>query len=311
MVWTKVGRPVGMEAIPVEMQSRRSVSSSCPRAMPMIGDDGHRRPGQDAEDLGQAVQLLLERRAGPLGRSDHVRDAAHLRGLPRVGDDERRRAPGHLRVLEDQIRPVTERDVPPGQGAGVLGHGRALSGEGGLLDLEGGRRDDPAVGRNEVAGLDQHHVAGDEVGRGDLLDRARSPDAGVRHLKLGEGLHAGLGLQLLVGAHDHVERDQPDHHQAGRHLADQEARHPDDQQHDVHRVRQLAPGDRPQARGRLLRQLVRSVGGEPLLHLAGVEALLGIHAEPGLAASAADRLYQAVCSVAVCSVMAMSGLCLP
>ena len=51
----------------------------------------------------------------------------------------------------------------------------------------------------------------------------------------------------------------PSDEQPGRHLPDHEAGHGDDQQHDVHRVRQLAPRDVPHARGRLRRQLVRAV----------------------------------------------------
>ena len=75
-----------------------------------------------------------------------------------------------------------------------------------------------------------------------------SPDRrtrALRHLELGQRLDAGPRLHLLVRAHDDVERHQREHDDARRDLPDGEAGAADDQQHDVHRVGQLAPGDRP------------------------------------------------------------------
>ena len=50
-------------------------------------------------------------------------------------------------------------------------------------------------------------------------------------------------------------------------------------QHDVHRIRELAERDRPDARRRLGRQLIRAVRRQPPLDLLGVESLIGIDRE--------------------------------
>ena len=65
IVCTNVGRPTGIAEIAVEMHSRMSVSVSWPRAMPDDGDDRDRRPREQPEDLGHAVELALERRLAP------------------------------------------------------------------------------------------------------------------------------------------------------------------------------------------------------------------------------------------------------
>ena len=120
IVCTNVGRPTGIAEIAVEMHSRMSVSRVLAARDADDGDDRDRGPGQQAEDLGHAVELALQRRPHPLGRGDHVGDAAHLRRLTGVGHDEGRRAPRDLRVLEDHVRAVAERDVTLGERRRVL-----------------------------------------------------------------------------------------------------------------------------------------------------------------------------------------------
>ena len=163
IVCTNVGSPIGMDAIAVETHSSTSVSVSWPRAMPTIAITRHRGPGEDPEDLGHAVELALQRRLRALRRGDHVGDAAHLRRLARRDDHERRRAAGHLGVLEHQVRAVAERRLPLGKRRRVLGDRRALAGERRLLHLERRRRDDATVGGHQVARLEQHDVARHEA----------------------------------------------------------------------------------------------------------------------------------------------------
>ena len=112
---TNVGRPVGMAEIAVDTHSSTSVSVSWPRSDAEDGDDGHRRPGEDAEQLGQAVELPLQRRLRALRRRDHVGDVTHLGRCAGGDHDHDRRAPGHLGVLEDQVRPVAERRLALGE----------------------------------------------------------------------------------------------------------------------------------------------------------------------------------------------------
>ena len=86
----------------------------------------------------------------------------------------------------------------PATRAGVLGHWRALAGERRLLHLERRRRDDPAVGGNHVARLEQHDIAGHELRRVDLVDAPGPTHPGVRDLQLGQRVDAGPGLHLLA-----------------------------------------------------------------------------------------------------------------
>ena len=178
MACTNVGRPVGMDAIAVEMHSSTRVVVSWPRAMPKIGDHRHGEEGDQPEHLGHAVEFALQRRTRALGGRHHAGDLAHLGRLAGRGHHERRRAAGDLRVLEHQVRAVAERDLALGKGHPVLGDRRALAGERGLLHLQGGGGDDPAVRRDDVTGLEQHDVAGHELGRFDLLDLRRTAAPG-------------------------------------------------------------------------------------------------------------------------------------
>ena len=85
-----------------------------------------------------------------------------------------------------------------GRVARVLRDGCALAGERGLLRLERRGAHDAAVGRDDVARLELHDVAGDEVDGGDERELAVPDDLGVRDLHLGEGVDAGAGLELLA-----------------------------------------------------------------------------------------------------------------
>ena len=79
------------------------------------------------------------------------------------GDHHRRGAARDRRVLEQHVRAVAERDLAAGQRVGVLRDRRALAGERRLLRLERGRAEDPPVGRDDVARLQLHDVARDDV----------------------------------------------------------------------------------------------------------------------------------------------------
>ena len=87
------------------------------------------------------------------------------------GDDELPRTAGHIGVHVDHVGPVAQRRVRIRHRVDALGDGQALPGERGLGDLQRGRPHQPAVGRNEVAGLDRHHIAGHELLGGDLRHR--------------------------------------------------------------------------------------------------------------------------------------------
>ena len=89
-----------------------------------------------------------------------------------------------------------------GHRVGRLADRQALAGERRLLDLQGRGQDDPSVGGDPVAGLDQHDVAGHQLPGVDLdrLAVPTHPRDGLHHLR--QRLDALLGLRLLA---------QPDH----------------------------------------------------------------------------------------------------
>ena len=78
---------------------------------------------------------------------------------------------GGGRAAEDHVVAVTQRHRF-GNGIGVLGHRQAFAGERGLGGLQGGRFQQPSIGRDGVAFLDQDDVAGTIAAAGMLR---RSP----------------------------------------------------------------------------------------------------------------------------------------
>ncbi len=158
---------------------------------------------------------------------------------------------------------------------------RALTGQRRLLQLQACGAHDPAVCWDEVAGLEKCDITRHDRRRFDLLESPVAANPGMRKLQLRERVDACLGLELLNRAHHHVERHQGQDEDAGRNLSDDEARHRDQHQHDVHRVGKLSPRHHPEARGWLLGQLVASVQAESPLDLASVKPLLRINAQLG------------------------------
>jgi hypothetical protein len=193
--------------------------------------------------------------------------------------DRGRRPARHLGVLEHQVDAVAKGGVGVKHAAGVLRDRRALAGQRRLLQLQRRRDGHPRVSRDDVAGLEQDHVAGYEPGGVDLLDTAPAPHARVRHLQLGQRLDACQRVQLLLRAHDHVERDQAEDDDGGGVLADHQACHAHDQEHDVHRIGQLATSHIPHAGRRLARQRVGPVPLQPALRLGGIEAGVDVDLE--------------------------------
>ena len=181
----------------------KSVSNDSPRPGARAARPGPgRSPAIDRDDLGQTVQLLLQRGLVGLGVRQHVGDVPDLGVHAGGGDDQLAAAAGDRGVHVGHAGPVAERDVVTRHRVDRLADRQALAGERGLLDLERRGQADPAVGRHPVAGLDQHDVAGHEV-LGVDLDRlavASYPSDRLHHLR--ESLDALLGLRLLT---------QPDH----------------------------------------------------------------------------------------------------
>ena len=137
IVCTNVGRPVGMAD-----DGRRDAQQDERLGVLVAGDADdrdHRRPHAHARMPKTLVMPSSSRCSGDRGRFVAVTMSA-IRPIcvdcAGGGDDERRRAPGDLGVLEHHVRPVAERRLAGGERRGVLGDGRALPGERRLLHLE-------------------------------------------------------------------------------------------------------------------------------------------------------------------------------
>ena len=261
------------------MHSSTSVSVSWPADDAEDGDDRHGDEREQAEHLGHAVELALQRRLGPLGRGDHVRRCWPICGRAAGGGHhERRRAPGDLGVLEHQVGPVAQRDLALGQRAPRPWPSARSPRSARPPAPPAWPRTTirPSAGTTSPASSSTMSP-GTSLVESISLDLPGAPHPGMRHLQLGQRLHAGPGLQLLVRAHHHVERHQPQHHH-GRSRPGRSRSWPttDDQQHDVHRVRPAGPAHHPHARRRLGRQLVRPVLRQPPLHLVGVQPVIRI-----------------------------------
>ena len=200
-----------------------------------------RRDGGD--DLRQPVELLLQRRLVGLGVGEQVGDVADLGVHAGGGDDDLAAAAGDRGVHVGHARAVPERHVVTRHRGDRLADREALAGERGLLDLEGRGDADPAVGRDPVAGLDQHDVARHQLLGVDLdgLAVPAYPGDGLHHL--GQRLDALLGLGLLAQADHRVEQGQSGQDHRRAHVAGDDQVHDGrDQQDDLHEVAGTAGG---------------------------------------------------------------------
>ena len=93
-----------------------------------------------------------------------------------------------------------------------------LAGQRRVVDPQVSRVDQPCVGRDEVAFLDDHDVAGHQQPRLDLLHLPVSDDAGLRGQHVPERLDGLLGTELLDEREDRVEQDDEDDRPAERRL---------------------------------------------------------------------------------------------
>jgi hypothetical protein len=96
------------------------------------------------------------------------------------------------RPAENHVVAVTQRHLV-GNDIGVLGHWQAFAGERGLSDLQGCRFQQPSVGRDGVAFLDQDDVAGDDLRGGDAASFSVANDRSVRCGHRSQGRYRGLG----------------------------------------------------------------------------------------------------------------------
>ena len=199
--------------------------------------------------------------------------------------------------------PVAERDLAVGQRARVLGHRRALAGQRGLLHLQRGRGHDPPVRRDHVPGLEQHDVTRHQLGRLDLARPAparRTRACGTCSFASASTLARAFSSWAEPITTLNVTR--PSTTSAVGDLHDREARRDHEQQHDVHRVDQLAPAPPPtcSAAARSPARWARLT--QPPLHLARRPARHPGQHPAARVTSQADRAYQGAFSAGCCKV---------
>jgi hypothetical protein len=228
--------------------------------------EDQRRDGEDQQRdaLADDLQLPLQGRRLRLLRLEQVRDAAHLRRLTGLGDDERPSADGDVRAREHHVGPVTERDLGVLERLSVLVRGYALARQRRLVDAKRRGRHESAVRRYAVARGEQDDVAGHELDSGELL---LPPVANVGRGRCGhraQRLHGLLGAVLLREAEDAVEQQDRHDRDGVDDLAlecgddDRDAQHPD------HEVIELADEHLPCRRALRRLELVGPVLREAL-----------------------------------------------
>ncbi len=121
---------------------------------------------RNGQALAKGRQAQLQRRAAVAG----VKQRGHLAqlGVHAGGHHQPARAAmGGRGALEGHVGAVAQRaHVFGGQGFGLLGHGDGFAREGRLIHLQLRNLDEPQVGRDLVARLQQHDVAGHQLSGG-------------------------------------------------------------------------------------------------------------------------------------------------
>ena len=174
---------------------------------------------QLGKGLAQLIQTALQGGLLLLGLGQDAGDFAHFRIHAGIGDEGLAPSVDHGGAHIAQILPVSQRYLllTGGQTQSLhhLVDGDAFAGEGGLLDFQAGAFQQTAVGGDAVAGLQDHHVAGNQLiaVKGSLFSVPQHLTGGGGHGL--ERFNGGLGLALL---HHPQHRVQQHHDQDDEHL---------------------------------------------------------------------------------------------
>ena len=227
--------------------------------------DRQRRPGHDAEPLGEAVELLLERRLGAVDRLEQAGDLADLGLHARGRHDRPSPCPGSPRCSGTPCRcgrPAAcrrRRPRPRPSGCGALSPVRAASWVSRLA---------ARIRRPSAATMSPDSTASRSPGTTSMAGIATRVPSRITRAS-GTCICASASTLARAASSWRVPRPRlrstsRSTTKRGRHLADDQAGDRDDDQHDVHRVPELAEGDLPHRGLRLLLQLVRAVADEPV-----------------------------------------------
>ena len=212
----------------------------------------------DQQDPDEPVELPLEGAPTPFSRCETARDPPEFGFLSDRHDDRFSAAADHARSGVGNRPPAGERGIRVvGRRATLLGH--RLPRQDASVEEQSVRSRDPRVRRNDIAGLQQHDVAGHEGRRRHSHRRAVTADAGLRSGRCAQRLECAFTAVFGddVGADD---RHQPEQHeQAVAHLADNDREEPGRREHEDERFGRRAHEHSPDGLALRLRQRVGSL----------------------------------------------------
>jgi len=166
---------------------------------------------------------------------------------------------------------ITERRVGCDRRDGFL-HCHGLAGEHGLVDAQVARAQQAQVGRNPVAGLDQHDVTGNDRVGGDGRAMAVAHDGGFRIDHGADGVEGLFRASLLQVADGCVDDDDRENDCGVDGVAEQQRQHPGGDEDVDEQVVELHQQALPGAAPRRLRQAVRTEPGAQVSDLFVAEA---------------------------------------
>ncbi len=230
----------------------------------------------DRDALAHDFELGLERRDLVAGAGQQVGDVAHLGVLAGSGHEHAAATDRYRRAGEDHVAPVAERHVLAFDDVAVFADRLALAGERALDHAKSGGLDKPPVGRDAVARLEQHHVAGHEVLGAHVGLNTVADNGGGGSGELLERFERLLGPVLLDEAEHPVEKQDRKDGDGFDHLSlDRRDDHGEQQDVD-HEVLELRDEQAPRRRFLLLFKAVWPELGVAPDDLFRGEALQGI-----------------------------------
>ena len=188
------------------------------------GDGSHKKRqtngnGDDRNLLRQNVEFLLQRTLLFLCRLRQLGDAAELGLHADLGDDGPRGAARHARSLKDQVRDLKTGNVFLQHRVVTLAHGVRFAVQRRLVDLQVAAGNQPRIGGNLVALLNEHDVARHKVFGQNLYLVAVTHDARIRWQHFLQGFARLAGSEFLNKTENAVDDvDEPDGDAELRHL---------------------------------------------------------------------------------------------
>ncbi len=279
---TTAGRPSGMAATARLTEMRNISWGSSPRRRPLAKTSPQMRSAADGQPLAQLAEALLERCGLVLALLQQLGDAADGRAHAGGNDDAAGATGGHGGAAEGHVELVRRgRRVDVRQGGGDLGDRLRLARQGRLVDTQRRRLDEAQVGRHDVALLEEHDVAGDDLACWDETGLPVADDTGLGARHPLEGVHGLLGPVLLDEAHGAVEDDDGQDDDGVLGVTEQRRDDGRRQQDEDHRARELIEQEPPGGPLALLDELVGAVLRAPLLDLGRAQATGRVHPELG------------------------------